>query len=129
MPPEVVFTALAAFATAIGLGQWGPGLVQHLTGRATREKERVQAEIAKTRAAQTAELDRAHQELYQERQEHRAEVARLRQEHEEREREADVQACQRRMLQEYVMELRRQLLGVGEKPAQYPDLTKCKENP
>lgn len=127
MLPEVVFGMIITAATVLGVREWAPGLVQHLTGRAAREKERVQAEMAKVGADRQKELENLRQELYRERQEHRLEVARLKAEHEEEEREADVQACQRRILQEYVSELRGCMLQKGISVPPYPDLSVCRK--
>lgn len=108
MNPETWVALIATAATALGLREWGPGLVRQLTGRADKERERIQAEAARAR------------------EERALEVSTLRAERDAAEREADVQACQRRMLQEYVSELRGVILQNGLQVPKYPDLTKCR---
>lgn len=111
MTPETWAASIALVATALGLREWGPGLVQQITGRAGRERERIQAEAARVKA------------------EREQEIAALRAERDAAEREADVQACRRRVLQEYVSLLRVQLYGAGITPPDYPDLSPCRGNP
>ena len=108
MSPEIVVSMIVAIASALGLREWGPGLIQSLTGRAGREKERIRAE------QEAARKERAE------------EIENLRTERDTAEREADVQACMRRMLQEYVSELRGVLLQNGISVPSYPDLKKCR---
>ena len=111
MAPEVIVSIIVSVATVLGIREWGPGLVLQLSGRASREKERIQAEQEKAR------------------RERAEEIANLRIERDTAEREADVQACMRRMLQEYVSELRSILLQNGISVPSYPDLKKCRGEP
>lgn len=96
-----------AIIGALGLREWLPGLIQQLTGRAGRERERIQAETEKARQAQAAEVERLKRA---------ADAA---------ERLADTEACRRRILQEHVSELRVLLLGAGIAPPDYPDTSRC----
>lgn len=108
MTPDQIIGTIVAISTALGLRELLPGLIKQVTGRAGRERERIQAESARSR------------------EERAQEIATLRTERDAAEREADVQACQRRMLQEYVSELRGAMLQHGIQVPKYPDLTKCR---
>ena len=105
--PEAILTLIVTLATALGLREWLPGAIQQITGRAGRERERIQADAEKARQAQAAEMSRLKQE---------ADAA---------EKLADVEACRRRILQEYVSQLRVLLLGAGIIPPDYPDTSRC----
>ena len=105
--PDAIVTLIIALATALGLREWLPGAIQQITGRASRERERIQAEGEKARQAQAAEMTR------------------LKQDADNAERLADTEACRRRILQEYVSQLRVLLLGAGIVPPDYPDTSRC----
>ena len=111
MNPEATIGLIIAIATALGLREWLPGIVQQVTGKASRERQHIQEEATKAKAEREAELTRA------------------RQERDAAERLADIEACQRRMMQEYASRLRRRLIDVGGEIPPYPDLNRCKENP
>ena len=108
MTSETIIGLIIAIATALGLREWLPGLVQQVTGRAGRERQHIRDEAAKAKAEREEELNRA------------------RQERDAAENEADIQACQRRLMQEYASRLRRQLIDVGGEIPPYPDLDSCK---
>lgn len=108
MTPEATIGLIIAIATALGLREWLPGIVQQVTGNAGRERQRIQEEAAKAKAEREEELNRA------------------RQERDAAERKADIQACQRRLMQEYASRLRRRLIDVGGEIPPYPDLDSCK---
>lgn len=105
--PEAILTLIVALATALGLREWLPGFVQQVTGRASRERERIHVEAEKARQAQADE------------------VARLKREADTAEKLADTEACRRRILQEYISQLRVQLLAGGITPLDYPDTSRC----
>lgn len=105
--PDAILTLIVSLAAALGLREWLPGLIQHVTGRAGREKERIQHEAERARQAQAAEVER------------------LKREADGAEKLADVEACRRRILQEYVSQLRVQLLAAGIVPPDYPDTSRC----
>ena len=108
MSPEATIGLIIAIATALGLREWLPGIVQQVTGKAGRERHHIQEEATKAKAEREAELTR------------------VRQERDAAERLADIEACQRRMMQEYASRLRRRLIDVGGEIPPYPDLDSCK---
>lgn len=106
MSPELGALFIAVIG-ALGLREWLPGLIQQLTGRANRERERIQAETEKARQAQAAE------------------VAQYKRAADLAEKLADYEACRRRILQEHVSHLRVLLFGAGITPPDYPDTSRC----